>query len=159
MRDDIYHDFLQLIGDTAEIENLNDPRLIIDARINGQSEFLTQVETLLAALPKYERVMTPIGIDADYIARLKRATDELRAMTDSRERHWGSRSGATGGLEAASKAVRDYIGQVDGVLFMVKKRSPSFKADWDASRKIHKTRVEPRRGGSVVLPPDDETPT
>lgn len=151
--------FVQAIAGTARVEQLNDPRLIMYARINNQSQFLEQLDALVAALAGYESVMTKGGVGPEFVARLTTAIDQLKASTESRDRHWGKRSGATKGLEEADKAVRATLGQIDGMLMGWLKGNPSLLADWKASSKIHRTRVEPRRGGSVVLPPDDEKPT
>jgi hypothetical protein len=159
LRENISYRFLQAISNTAKVEKLNDPRLIIYARINNQSQFLEQLDALVAALPAYESVMTKAGLGPEFVGRLNTAIDELKASTESRDRHWGKRSGATKGLEEANKAVRDRLGEVDRMLMGWLKGNPSLKADWKASSKIHRARIEPRRGGSVELPPDDEKPT
>lgn len=159
MRADIYESFLGLIGQLATSKNLGDPALIIPSHLK-HADFLARLETLLVAAPKHERLLVDFGVPPDFMVRLRAAIDELSASTASRAQHWSSRAGATGGLKAANKAVRDQIDQLNRLLLpKLQKTNPALAAAWKASAKIHRTRVEPRRGGSIGPPDDEENPT
>jgi hypothetical protein len=154
MRADLYERFLGLIGQIANSKNLGDPALIIPSRLK-HSDFLARLETLVVAAPKHERILVDNGLPPDFLVRLRAAIDELSASTGSRARHWSARSGATAGLKAANKAVRVEIDLLNRLLLPRLKTNAALEADWKASSKIHRTRIEPRRGGSVK-PSDGE---
>ena len=159
MRADIYASFLGLIGHTARTKKLDEPALIIPQHIK-HADLLARVEALLIVAPKHERILVDNGVPPDFLVGLRAAIDKLSASTASRARHWNDRAGATAGLEAANKAVRVEIDVLDRLLLpKLKKTNPALAAAWSAAAKIHRTRVEPRRGGSVKPSDGEGNPT
>jgi hypothetical protein len=155
MRADIHLRYLNLIGDIAKKKQLNDERLIVPLRLK-QGEFLAALDLLMTAAPAYEKVLVEWGVPPDFLVQLPAAIDALKATRDSRARNWSGSAGATAGLGAANKKVRDAIDQLSRSLASQLSKNPPLLAGWEAASRYHRMRVEPRPGGSVEPPPEDE---
>jgi len=158
MRADIYREYLTMIGTIAKMEGINEPSLLMYSRVDQQGQFLVELRALAVAAAKYEHVWKEYGLTSDFFAGLQAATDALEASTSSRGGHWTSRSAATGGLSAASKTIKAEVKIMGFAVRFACKNDAALLAGWSAASKIHKTTIEPRRGGDVQLPPEDENP-
>jgi hypothetical protein len=158
MRSDIYREYLTTIGTIAKMEGINEPSLVMYSRVDQQGQFLVELRALAVVATKYEHVWKEYGLTADFFAGLQAATDALEASMNSRAGHWTSRSTATGGLGAASKAIKAEVKMIGFAVRFAGKNDAALLAGWSTASKIHKTTIEPRRGGDLQLPPEDENP-
>jgi hypothetical protein len=155
LRDDIYHDFIGPIGAVADYLELDDPRLTMYARIERHGEFDIEIESLMTAAAEHEAALAARLMRPDFLAQLRSAVDQLRTSTARRARLRSEGPSATAGGDAAAKQLMNRIAVFKAVIPPLLIGNPALLADWKASSRVHKTRVEPRPGGSVQLPPDD----
>ena len=153
---DIFVAFLEPVAAMEKHLHLNDPRLIAPGKVKRKGDYMMQLETVANTLPKYKKELLSYGLPDDFIPRFTATIDALRNSTDSRGRAWGSRSGATGGLAGVNRVLREHIKVLESNLYPLIQKDGSFRAGWEAARRIHRRPVEPRRGGRVQPPTPDE---
>jgi hypothetical protein len=158
LRREIYADFLGPLRDMAELQKINDPALIVDSYIERHGDFDTQVDNAATAADKYPDLLVNYLANPNFVVELRAALAALRASRDSREQLWVSRSGATGGIEAAEKELRERIRALDAALEAKLRNNLPLLANWKVVSRIRKTRTTPRPGGDATPPGDEGTP-
>jgi hypothetical protein len=149
----MYERYLNSIGLTAKSalrQTPEFPNLVMRTRMSD-GKFVSSVATLIDASKPHETVLVANGSPVDFIAGLQAALAAYLASIDTRGRLDSRRKAATKGIEVVEPKLRATLSQVEGALIGVLRNNPALKADWGASRKIHKRPINPLRGGSPKL--------
>jgi hypothetical protein len=162
LRDDLYTRFMVPIGRTAKVELRSTPEypmLVVPAVARRKIDFLAVANKFADAAAKHVDLLVQHGMAADFLTQLQAALAQTAASADARDRNLALKKSATEGCAVATKAVRDKIGQLDGILRAAFKKNTPFLADWLASKRVRQVPVTPLPGGGVVTPAATVPPT
>jgi hypothetical protein len=156
LRDDLYQRFMVQVGRTAKVELRNTPEfpnLVVSALARRKLDFVSTATKFADAAAKHEQLLIDHGMPADFLVQLRAAIAAVSASADSRGRNVARRIAATQGCIAMNKALRQKIGQIDGLIKPALKKNAALLADWRASKQIRQLPVTPLpTGGTVVTP-------
>lgn len=165
LREELYQRFMVHIGRTAKIELRTSPEfvnLVVPAIEVRKIDFLSTANKFAAAAAKHEPLLVQQGMPVDFLLQLHAAILQVSASADARERSVVRRIAATEGSVVVSKAVREKIGQLDGLIRPALKANGPLLAEWQACKRIRQIGVTPIPTGSPVpvpaTPPDVTTP-
>ena len=156
LRDDLYQRFMVQIGRTAKVELRKTPEfsnLVVSALARRKLDFVSTANKFADAAAKHEQQLIEHGMPADFLVQLRAAIAAVSASADARGRNVARRIAATQGSKAMNKALRQKIGQIDGLIRPALKKNAALLADWRASKQIRQIAVTPLpTGGTVVTP-------
>jgi hypothetical protein len=162
LRDTLYQDFMVQIGRTAKVALKSTPEypsLVVPAIARRKIDFVATATKFAAAAALHDQLLIQHGMPTDFVAQLQAAITTVSASADAQARAISRRIAATTGCVAMNKAVRDKIGQIDGLLKPALKGNAALLSDWAASKRVRQPAVNPLPTGSTVPAPASGTPT
>ena len=161
MRKALKVDFLTPMGRIARHALRTSPdfeALVVPATVTRKGEFMNKVNALVGAAAKHEKDFVDHGMPADFIVQLGTAVGALNASIDTRGKQKGLLTQATKGVKDSTKAVRDVLHVIDGIMRRALKNNQPLLANWIATRRIQATVVTPLPGGDLNAAPKAPQP-
>ncbi|HKO15559.1 MAG TPA: hypothetical protein VJU87_04930 [Gemmatimonadaceae bacterium] len=124
-----------------EAENVSDLRMP-NPEIDAEG-LLNAALSMAQAASVHSEAFIMHGQSADFVARLTKAADTLRAAVDERGRARGRGVGATKSLRKLVKQGRQAVNLIQAVLRPVLLDDPKLMAEWQNARRVERR----RRGG------------
>ena len=139
------------LGTEAEFAALQMP-----AELRQKRVFLAKASAVLEAATMHEAALVAFGLSPDFLAQLKAGIAQVEASKVSRGSQVTKRTTATEAIDAASKAVRDFVALLDRLLAPTLRANPHLKAGWKSAKSIYKLPVTPLSNGDDAAP--DQAP-
>jgi hypothetical protein len=161
MRKALKVDFLTPMGRIARHALRSSPdfeALVVPASVTRKGEFMNKVNAVAGAAAKHEKDFVDHGMPADFIAQLNTAVGALNASIDTRGKQKGLLTQATKGVKDSTKAVRDVLHVMDGIMKRALKKNQPLLANWVATKRIQATVVTPLPGGDLNAAPNAPQP-
>jgi hypothetical protein len=152
IRAEVHSDFFMPVSRAAKILSKNAPEfkcLVLPSRIVRVGDFETKAEVFANDLEMHADVLRGYTPVAGEVAQLRDLIAQFAQSKATRASSQGRSKGATDGIKLADIALRSHIIVMDGTLTPRLRKNPPLLANWNATRRIHKTAVSPRRGGSL----------
>jgi hypothetical protein len=152
IRAEVHKDFINPVSDIARILSRNAPefkRLVLPSRIRRAGDFETKAAVFANDLEAHADVLRGYTTAADEVALLRDLLAQFAQSKSTRASNQGREKGATEGIKLADQALRSHLIVMDGTLTPRLRKNQPLLANWNATRRIHKTVVSPRRGGSL----------
>ncbi len=161
MRKALRVDFLTPMGRIARHALRNSPdleALVVPASVTRKGDFMNKVNAVAGAAAKHEKDFVDHGMPADFIARLDTAVGALNASIDTRGKQKGLLTQAGKGIKDSTKAVRDVLHVMDGIMRSALKQNQPLLANWIATKRVQATVVTPLPGGDLNATPVPTAP-
>ena len=156
MRKALKVDFLTPMGRIAR-HALSDspdfPALVVPSSVRRKGDFMNKVNAVSEAAAKHEKDFVDHGMPADFLAQLGTAVGALNASVDTRGNQKGLLTQASKGIKDSTKAVRDVLHVIDGIMKRALKQNQPLLANWVATKQIQATVVTPLPGGDINATP------
>lgn len=130
------------LGTEAEFAALQMP-----AELRQKRVFLAKANAVLEAATVHESALVAFGLSPDFLAQLKAGIAQVEASKISRGSQVTKRTTATEAIDAASKAVRDFVALLDRLLAPTLRANPHLMAGWKSAKSIYKLPVTPLPNG------------
>jgi hypothetical protein len=140
------------LSDTPEFS-----ALFVPAGSMAKAVLVSKLNQVADAAVLHEKAFLNRGLAADFITKLRTASAQFAATADLQDRSIARRSAATASIADAEKVIRNEVSVMNKVLSSRLKSNPALLADWNNSKRIQPTTVNPMATGSVT--PVDDTST
>jgi hypothetical protein len=151
-RADLLERFAKPVARIAERKLRDQPdfeALIVPLSIVRMSDVVTRITTMVDAAANHEAVFIAGGLPTDFVGQVRQSVAALNAAIETRGRHRGRVAAATTGTTEGSKSLREIIAHLDAILRPVLAADPTLLADWDSSKLVVQTVVQPLPTGSL----------
>jgi hypothetical protein len=139
-----------LLADVPQYPNLIVPRSAIT-----RVDFIPTIQKFREAAAANEAVLVAHVMPADFLAALDAAIAAIETSADFRARQQARRKAATQGCVDGFKTLRGYIGIIDAALRPFLLKNPALLRDWQASKSVRQSPVNPLPTGSLDPTMDD----
>lgn len=113
---------------------------------------IAHAEGMAMAAAPFADTFIAAGLPSDFIARLKVATGELRAVVTDRTQNRGKQSGATTGLKQQLSGARKLVHVLDAFVQTALEDNESLLASWDVIKRVRRIASQPKAPVPEVTP-------
>jgi len=113
---------------------------------------IAHAEGMAMAAAPFAETFIAAGLPADFIARLKVATGELRAVVTDRAQNRGKQRGATTGLKRQLSSARKLVHVLDAFVQTALEDNASLLASWDVVKRVRRIASQPKAPVAAATP-------